>query len=202
MCSQPPQEDSTMPRNLIAILLGVAALGSLAGCQQPKMDMADMMKAPPRPAELAHLDMFTGTWKGSSEMTMAGSDETMTSSGVFVGSWDADKWILTGRMHVMVGEGERVEAIGHWMWDAQAKKYRLWMADNYGYMAHGSATYDADTRTFHYHNDLIHTLSGKRMKMKGWTRFINDDTMEWHETGYDAWGLTKKWEMTGKSRRE
>ena len=87
-----------------AIAMLALLAGGLAGCQQPKMDLAEMMKPPPRPAELDQLNMFVGTWEGTFEMTMPGVDKPLTGIGTDTYAWDAEKWVLTGHTDGMMGK--------------------------------------------------------------------------------------------------
>ena len=84
-----------MIRTTLSSLAVLAFLaGGLVGCQQPKMDMAEMMKPPPRPVELDQLNSFVGTWEGTWEMTMKGADKPITGKGTDTFAWDADKWVM------------------------------------------------------------------------------------------------------------
>ena len=75
--------------NALASLLMVSMCAAV-GCEQKKVSMEEMMAPPPRPAELDQLDAFVGTWRGESDMVVAGNDETMTSEGESVVEWSID----------------------------------------------------------------------------------------------------------------
>lgn len=181
----------------VSIAVGVLVLGAvLTGCQKPSME--DMMKPPPRPAELDRLAMFVGTWEGQGEMKMGGSDEVQVGKGVSTVKWDADNWVLIERGTFTMGDQTHT-GVGVWTWDAPAKKYRLYWFDSHGGTGLGTATYNEAANTWHV------KYKGRYGKMttvgEGTTKIV-DDTMEWTFTEWDAWKLNKFMEMKGTSKRK
>lgn len=181
----------------------VAALlvAVLVGCQAPKIDLDEMMKAPPRPAELDQLEMLVGTWEVTAEMKVEGSGEVMTGRGVETISWDADKWLLVDRFEYTLGDEGKVTGLAIWTWDAKAKKYRLWAFDNYGYYETGTATYDEDSRTWRFKTKSRNPGTGENYVGEGALTMVDCDTQEWNMTYWDGWKLMKAFEIEGTSRR-
>ena len=183
---------------------GLAAVlaAMLIGCQQPQSDLAEVMKPPPRPAELDQLDMFIGTWEGTGEVKAAGSDEVVTSEGVETYSWDADKWVLVSRFEYTMGDEDDMRGLAIWTWDAKAKKYRIWSFDNGGYCESASAKYDQDTKTWHIKGKSGNTVTGEKFVGKGSYKMVDADTQEWNYTVWDGWKLRKLMEFKGTSHRK
>jgi len=179
----------------VAALLAVL----LVGCQKP--DLSEMMKLPQRPAELDRLDRLVGTWEGTAELKMAGSDEVMTSEGIETASWDADKWLLVSRFEYEMGDEGKMKGTGVMMWDAKAKKYRIWSFDSLGECESGTATYDEETKTWHFKSKGRNLLTGETYVGKGTSKAVDDDTHEWQYTMWDGWKFMKFMEMKGTSRR-
>ena len=178
--------------------------GLLAGCQQPKMDMAEMMKPPPRPAELDQLEMLVGNWEGTSEMKMMGADKPMIMKGTDTISWDADKWLLVERSEGTMGDaGNKMMGLAVWTWDPQIKKFRLWGSDNYGMVMTGTATYDAPTKTWHMQGNTSAPARGEKSYGEGTLKMSTGNTMEWNWTEWDCnWKCQKYMEMHGTSHRK
>lgn len=174
----------------------------LIGCQQPQTDLAELMKAPERPAELDHLNMFVGRWEGTGEIAVPGSDESMTSKGVSTAAWDADNWLLVERSACSVGDDAMVTGLTIWTWDTKARKYRLHAFDNYGYTATGTATYDDETKTWHIKGKSHSAVTGETSLGEGKIKIVGDDTMEWDWAEWDTWKLRKLIEVMGTSRRK
>lgn len=190
--------------------LWVAGAGSLAllaaalaGCQQPRIDISEMMKAPPRPAELARLDRFVGTWEGQAEMSAPGSDKVVTSNGVNTVSWEADGWVLVEHLEVEMGqEGGKMTGVGLWTWDPQARKYRTWWFDNYGAVNQGTASYDEGSDTWRMKGKAHYAGRGKTTAYEGTSRMIDDDTITWEYTEWASpWKLNKLMHIKGTSHR-
>ncbi len=184
-------------------LIGILAFlaGGLAGCQQPKMDLAEMMKAPPRPAELDQLNAFVGNWEGNWEMTMQGADKPLTGKGIDKFAWDADKWVLTEHMEGTMDNNKMV-GTGLWVWDARAKLFRYSSADNYGMIMTGTGRYDEKTRTWHMKGSSQDTVRGHRSVGEGTLKMPDANTMEWSWTEWDSLHLTKFMEMKGTSHKK
>ena len=186
------------------LVTGMTALlmAGLVGCQQPEVDMSEMMQPPTRPAELDRLDMFLGTWEGSFDMKMAGMDEAMTSTGTNTVTWEADDWVLVERMESSMGDEGTMKGIGLWTWDAKAKKYRTWWFDNYGGVYTGTARYDEDEAKWHMTFKTSYSATGAKTVGEGTSKMLSDGTMEWNYTEWDSLRLKKIMEGKGISRRK
>lgn len=181
-----------------ALVLAAAVAG---GCHKG-VDLSEMMKPPARPAELERLGMFVGTWEGTGEMRMPGSDEVLTGKGTSRYAWDADKWLLVERGEYMMGEHGPMLGMGIWSWDAKARKYRMSWFDNYGGIGSGTATYDEPTRTWRMKSRGYYSTTGHKSVGEGTIRMVDDATMEWTFTEWDSLKLMKFMEMKGTSRRK
>ncbi len=175
--------------------------GGLAGCQQPKMDLAEMMKPPPRPAELDQLNMFVGTWEGTWEMTMMGADKPLTGIGTDTFAWDAEKWVLAEHMDGMMGDSKMV-GTALWTWDPQHKRFQYYSADCFGMIMTGTAHYDAKTGIWHMKGQTNDTVRGQKSNGEGTLKSIDKNTMEMTWSEWDCLHLTKFMEMKGTSHRK
>jgi hypothetical protein len=177
----------------------VCALWLVTGCQQPKMDMAEMMKPPPRPTELDQLDPLVGRWEGTAEMRIAGMDKPMTFHGTSTTAWEADRWALVERSEGTMEEGGKYAGLGTWSWDSKARVFRQTWIDNHGGSGSGTATYDASTKTWH----MKARSSGPRGSTvgEGTVKLSDSNTMEWNWTEWDSLKLRKMMEMHGTSKR-
>jgi hypothetical protein len=184
-------------------VIGVFALlaGALTGCQQPKMDLAEMMKPPPRPAELDQLNPFVGTWEGTWEMSMKGAEKPLTGKGTDKFAWDVDKWVMTEHMEG-TAENHKMLGTGLWIWDAQAKLFRYGSTDNYGMVVTGTGRYDAKTKTWHMKGTSQDTVRGQKSSGEGTLKMPDANTMEWSWAEWDALHLSKMMEMKGTSHRK
>lgn len=188
-------------RNLVA-LGALVLLTSVVGCHKPNME--DMMAMPPRPAALDDLNMFVGTWKGTYEMKMAGTDEVMTGTSVNRVEWGADNWVLIEHMEAEGAENpeEKYVAMGTWVYDPSIGKFRIYGFNNMGSIEQGTATYDAETRTWHHKGKSRETNHGKTTVWEGTTRMLEDGGMEWNYTSWaDPMRFKKMMEMSGTARR-
>lgn len=187
-----------------ARLLSIAGMclfvTALLGCQQPKME--DMLKAPERPAELDQLNMFVGKWVGAGELTMPGSDEVVTAKGQSTASWAAGGWVLIEEAEETVGDEGITKGVAMWTWDPKAKKFRTAWLNDHGEISHGTATYDAATRTWHMRGEGHNPYTGVCSIGEGTARFVDDHTLEWSYTAWGPWKLKKLAEMKGTSRRQ
>lgn len=189
-----------MVRKLLTFIAAFAFLsGGLAGCQKPNLQ--EMMKAPPRPAELDRLNDLVGRWEGAWEMKMSGEDKPLTGAGLDTFAWDADKWVLTEHTEGTMGENT-MAGTGLWLWDTQAKQYRYGSADNYGMIMTGTARYDEKTKTWHMKGGSHDTLHGHNGVGEGTLKMPDANTMEWTWTEWDGLHLIKFMEMKGTSHRK
>jgi len=188
-----------MIRRMSVVAGVVALLSGLAGCQKPNME--EMMKPPPRPAELDQLNAFIGKWDGTWEMTMAGEEKPMTGKGTDVYAWESDRWVLTARSAGTCGE-HKMFGTGLWTYDSQARQFKYTSADNYGMVMSGTGTYDAKTQTWHLKGSTRETIHGNQSSGEGTLKFTSPNTMEWHWTEWDGLHLIKFMEMKGTSHRK
>jgi len=179
----------------------LAVLAGLVGCQQKPVDLAEMMKPPPRPPELDRLNLLVGRWENTFEMKMAGSEKPSTGKGTSTASWEADKWLLVERFDVTM-EGDKVSGLGLWTWDPRAKAYRVSWYDSAGNTTSGKATYDDKNRTWQWRAKGYIAKTGQTTTSEGTMRFVDDNTMEWSGTDWDSWRLRKLMEGKGTSRRK
>jgi len=184
----------------MSVMVGVVAvLAGLTGCQKPNME--EMMKPPPRPAELDQLNAFVGTWEGTWEMKMSGEEKPMTGKGTEVYAWEADKWVLTARSEGTGGE-HKMSGASLWCYDSQAKQFKYTGTDNYGMIMTGSGKFDAKTQTWHLKGASRETIHGNQSVGEGTLKFVNPSTMEWQWTEWDGLHLIKFMEMKGTSHRK
>ncbi len=190
-----------MIRRMFVVVGPLAILAiALGGCQKPNFE--EMMKQPPRPAELDQLNAFVGTWEGNWEMTMMGSDQPKTSKGTDQFAWDADKWVLTERMEGTMDNNKMV-GTGLWTWNPQRKLFQYYSADNYGMIMTGTGRYDAATKTWHMKGQSQDTRHGQRSVGEGTLKLVDPNTMEWHWTEWDSClHLMKFMEMKGTSHKK
>jgi hypothetical protein len=195
------KEDHSMIR-VRFVAAGAAALlaALLAGCQKP--DLSEMMKPPQRPAELDRLEMLAGDWEGAGEMTAEGSDQIMTFHGAETMSWDADRWLLVDNFEYEMGDKGTMRGMGVMMWDAKAKKYRSWSFDNFGESESGTATYDEETKTWHFKSKGCNLVTGESYVGAGTAKMVDGDTQDWNFTIWDGWGLRKLMKISGTSQRK
>ena len=189
-------------------LAGVAVILlalTLTGCQKPDMDLAEMMKLPPRGPELAHLDAFVGAWHGIGKAKMEGSDELITTSGVEDVRWEADGRILVDTYeYTMADVEDKYRGISVMLWDPKAEKIRSWSFSNYGEVGEGTMTYDEATRTWTMKGKGYDLASGHRTCGHGTVTFEDDNTQRWEWTEYARWLFFKFkiMEFEGKSVRK
>lgn len=183
--------------------MSAVALLAAAGCQQgpPKgMSMEDMMKPPPRPVELDKLETFVGSWEGTSECKMMGSDEVMAGHGSSTASWDCDRRVVLEHWDADMGKGDKMHGIGIWTWDPKANKYRNYWFDNLGSTGSGTSTYNEGTLTWHMKTKgtgpMGETVGEGTVKMR------DNNSMEWTFSEWNAWKTQKIMEMKGTSRRK
>jgi hypothetical protein len=180
--------------------LGALLAVALVGCQKP--DLSEMMKRPQRPAELDRLDSLVGTWQGTAELKVAGSDDVMTSTGTETVSWDADRWMLVSDFEYEMGDNGTIRGMGVTMWDAKAKKYRLWSFDNFGECESGTMTHDEETKTWHFKSKGRNLVTGEKYVGEGTSKMVDGDTQDWNFTIWDGWKLRKLMEISGTSQRK
>ena len=186
--------------NLAGACLIASMIIGLTGCEKP--DLSEMMKPPPRPAELDKLVCWVGSWEGTMEMKIPGHDEVMTGSGTSTVTWEADKWLLLERFEGTMGDEGTMKGLGVWTWDPKAHKYRVWSFDTFGGVSEGTATYDEETSTWHMKAKSRYLASGQKSVSEGKVKMLDNDTMEWDFTEWDSLKLSKYMEGHGTSRRK
>jgi hypothetical protein len=195
------KESQIMTRQHLRIVLGIGVLiAGLAGCQKP--DMSAMMTKPERPAELDHLSKLVGHWHGTAEMRMPGSDEVGKSTYTSASEWDLDGWTMTERVTITIEDGEKMNSMGIWAWDAKAKKFHIWYFSDWGNVGTGTCTFDEETMTWTGKSKSRDMVSGQTMVSKYKMKLVDDHTMEWEETVYDSLGMTKYFELSGTGHKK
>ncbi len=176
------------------------ALCGLVGCQQPAMDMSEM-RPPERPEALKRLDVFVGTWVGTSEMHVPGQDEPIKAEGKDVISWGADGWALVENFSVKFGD-QTMHGLGLWTWNPRKNRYDVYWVDSSGGVARGEVRFDEDSGKWYFRGKGVNPYSGQTTRGEGWMRIVDENTMEWQHVEWDAWRLKKLAEMRGTSRRQ
>ncbi len=192
-----------MTRRQLSLLSCVALVAVAAiGCQTP--DMHAMMAPVERPAELDLLQSFVGQWKGTAEMKMAGSEETMKGIGENDAKWALDKWYVVEHFqHGTEDEPDAEKGMAVWTWCPKTKKYHAWMFMSGGTVAQATATYDADSGTWHMNSKSHNPYKKLTMKGKGTATLVGGKNWEWDWTEWTG-GLfpQKVFEGTGTSHRQ
>jgi hypothetical protein len=185
------------------VTVGVVALlaGAVVGCQQPKMNLDEMMKPPPRPVELDQLNDLVGTWQSTWEMTMPGADKPITGKGKDTFKWDADKWVLEEDVEGTMGSNRMVSA-SFWTWNPQRKLFEFYGADNFGMIMTGTGKYDAATRTWHMKGETNDTVHGRKSSGEGTMKVLDKNSLEFNWVEWDCLHMSKFMEMKGTSRRQ
>ena len=187
-------------RILSCALLSACMSILLTGCM-PKMTIEDLKQMrPQRPAQLDEMNVFVGQWESTGEVTMAGLDQVLKTSATSELQWEGDGWYLVERGTFHMEELGDMKGIATYTYDAKAKKFRSTWVDTYGTLGVGTMRYDEKTDTWHM-KSTNYTPFGKTV-MKGTSKMIDDDTMEWTMTEYAMGGLIKTMEMTGTSKRK
>ncbi len=170
------------------------------GCQSKEMSMEEMMKPPPRAAELDMLNMWVGEWEGEMRMTMPGSDEVLTGTGTSKSHWAVDNRAVVEEFGGTMGEEGKYSGYAIWTWDEKAERFRGYMVDNHGMQGTMTARYDEETKTWHFKGKS----SGPHGSSvsEGTATMVDDNTMTWEHTEWDGLKLVKYMEMTGTSRRK
>jgi hypothetical protein len=145
------------------------------------------------------LNMMVGTWDATSEMTMAGMDQKMTSKGTATASLECDGHYLVEKYEGEMGEGQKYRGMGIRAWDPKARVFRMWWFDNLGAIGAGTSTYDAATRTWH-NKAKSENPQGGTTYGTGMDKVIDDRTVEWQWTETDVWGR-QTMQMKGTSRK-
>ncbi len=159
-----------------AAFLTVPAM--MVGCSEPTAEMVGG-EPPPRPAELARLDMFVGSWEGTAEMMMPGADEAMTSTGKNEATWELDKRFLVSKLNLDMGEHGTMEGLEVWTWDNKAKTYRTWWFSSMGDAAQATARYDEESGEWHTSGVGTNPMTGKTGYGQGTIKMTDDNSMEW-----------------------
>lgn len=183
-----------------AVMAMVLVAGLATGCSQQKMSMENM-KAPERPKELDKLDFFVGTWTGTSEMKMPGSDKPMTGTGTATYSWDLDRRFLVMRGEYDMGQMGKMSMMSLHTWDPSAKKYFGWGFDSWGMTGTTTMTYDEAAKTWKMWTKGT-DCQGQSTVGEGTIKVIDPGTMEMSFAEWDSWKLHKKMEMKDTSKKK
>lgn len=179
---------------LVVTFVGMTTTGCM-----PKMTL-EQMKAqmPKRPAALDQLDAFVGKWTFDGETKLAMLDEPLKMTGHAEYAWQGDRWYLVGHNMMKMADFDECKGIEIWTYDTNAKKFRSTWVDSMGMTGMGEATYNEQTRTWHWSGTSYGPWGHSRMK--GTMCMKDDNTMTWYMT--ETQGLTKVMEMTGTAKRQ
>ena len=183
-----------------SIAITITACMMLMGCM-PKMTIEEMKTMmPQRPMELDKLNAFVGRWEFKGEADMAMLDEPIPSTGTGEIKWDDSKWFLVGDSVFKMEGFDDMRGHETWTYDTKSNRYRSTWTDSMGATGTGSSKYNEKTDTWTM-KATSHGPHGK-MKIKGWVKSIDADTMEWCWSEYAMGGLMKTMEMCGTSKRK
>ncbi len=177
-----------------------AAFAGLAitGCM-PKMTLEEMKAhMPKRPAELDRLDAMAGKWSFEGQAKFAMLDQSLKVTGHGEYAWEADRWYMVGHNVMKVDDFDECKGLETWSYDTKAGKFRSTWVDSMGMTGEGVATYDEQTRTWHW-SGTSHGPWGES-RMKGTMTIKDNDTMQMFMT--ETQGLTKVMEMMGTAKRQ
>jgi|GEM_PF-3910431 len=184
-------------KTMIYPLLGVFACTMLTGCM-PKMTVEEMKaQMPERAAELDQLESFIGKWEFTGKASMSMLEESLETTGVSEYEWGGGQGFMIGRgaftMHPF-DEGYGVET---WTYDSKAEIFRSTWTDSMGQVGVGVGEYDEEEGVW----KMKAAGNGPwgKSTMKGWLKFIDDDTMEYEWAEYQWWQKTM--EMSGMGKR-
>lgn len=179
----------------------------IVGCTGPKMTVEDLKKMPmpPKPAELALLDPWVGTWQSTGEMTMAGIDQKITGHGTQTISWENEGRTLVERMKWETPElganGNMTAMCLYVLDDAKSKEFTMVMTSSMGELNVGELKYNENTKTWHMKAHGKDPMSGQNVQVKGTITMPDPSTMEWTCEQWDAMGFTKLMTMKGSAKR-
>ncbi len=191
------------PHSFVKCLILPCCMALLTGCQQPAHDM-EAMQPPPRPAELDELNEWAGTWHGTGDMTMYGpqGEQKMTSSGRETVKWVCDNRVLMSEMEYQMGDMGTMSGYSMMTYDAKEKKFKSYWFDNFGTVGEGEMWKDATTGMWIMKTEGTDPMTGSATRGKGTIKMPDANTMEWTYAEYDGWGLKKKMEFTGTSKKQ
>lgn len=170
----------------LVFLAGIAAVGC-----GPKPDIHEMMKLPPRPAELDQLNRMVGDWEF--KMTVNLFDQSIEGSGTSHIEWDSGKWMLRERVEgKMEGHDETYHGNGAYMYHPGEKKFMMFWYGNDGRLAKMRMWRDKkNENVWHAKGSSVDTMEGHDGTSVATMKFVDDNSMEMEETIYDSWGLFK-----------
>lgn len=182
-----------------AIGFAIAIL-TMSGCAQQGFDIEQLkQRIPPRAEALDRLNMLLGAWETEGEVRFIGTKEVIHTRGTSVARWECDGRFLVDRSSYEMGPLGPMSGISVWGWDPQRKRYLMWWFDGFGESASGSASYSESTRTWRIRTRGRSSICN--VVNHGTIRMIDNDTLEWTWTQWDAWHILKYAEMKGTSRR-
>ena len=187
--------------------IAASVLLRLSGCASPKMPM-EMPKRPTPGPEMARVAVLLGDWEGTAEMVEPSPEEMkafmpegeeMPSS--FAGG-NKYEWVLGGMYlkgegwHEM-GDGQKMNFVEAWKWDAKAKKYKTWFFTDWGEHGSGWATWcDTDCLCM---DATAQDVEGRESKGTGRICLVDDNTMEWV---WSESGAKGKMKLEGTSKKK
>jgi len=182
-----------------ALLIAFGFVG-LTGCA-PKMTRETLREMKPqRAAELDQLNVFVGTWSGTSECTMAGLDDTLKGNGTTTYRWDLDNNVLVENGAYEIEEMGTMRGMGVMTYDAKRKKFHSSWNDSWGGHGEGWLKRSADGKCW-----TVKSKSSSSMgdtTGKGTMTFIDNNTVEWSWKEYCMGGMMKCFEMKGTMTRQ
>lgn len=183
---------------LYALLAGACV--ALVGCAKPEFTVETFKQMiEPRPAELDHLNVFLGTWEMTGEMK-AGDSKPMHGTWTVTGSWELDQRAMLVKYDGKI-EGELVEkGVEVWTWNSGTKRYDIWGYSNFGFGGEGHGRYNAEKKEFRV--AMEHDMGGHKSRARGTMTIVDDKTVTWTHTGYDALGLFKQFEGCGTMKKK
>lgn len=188
--------------------LTLATFVLAGGCMKPPMDMGPPKKPEPA-AEMKKLEQFAGTWKWTGEMVSPTKEElmkqmppgskepqmTMAGSGKGEMVWGGTVLRMEGSFDL---EGQKMTYLEYWMWDGQAKKYRILSMNDWGEIGTGWATLCDDCDGFCSKSDAT-DAQGIRKRYEGCMKLVDKDTHDWSFTERGPMG---KMSFKGTSKRQ
>lgn len=172
---------------------------SLSGCT-PRQVNLDMLRRPPRAAQLDALSVFVGSWTWQAEIVHA-APVVKNWSGTASWAWALDNRCLKGEIASQCGD-TKFSSSGIWSWDQRARRFAWSMYNDWGHPQQGTATYDEGSRQWVMSYRSV-GLDGTPSHGRYVMTVINDDTLGWEMVEWaDRLHFIKKMEMKGTYNRK
>jgi hypothetical protein len=175
----------------------IAAI-ALTGCAAKTVDMSKIHR-PDRPSELDAYNTFVGSWTWQAEM-MNADQAHRNWTGTAEWSWALDNRALHGHLTSTSGDVS-FESAGLWSVSPGSKKYVWWMFNNWGYMQHGKATYNAGCKTWTMPFKST-GLDGTASEGEYVITVVDNNTLRWELHEWASMHMAKKIEMKGTYTRK